>query len=48
MNLDHASLVSLVVDAAYILVAFLFISGLKRMSSPATARGGILDRKSVV
>lgn len=42
MNLDHASLVSLVVDAAYILVAFLFISGLKRMSSPATARGGIL------
>jgi H+-translocating NAD(P) transhydrogenase subunit beta len=30
------------VDAAYILVAFLFISGLKRMSSPSTARGGIL------
>jgi len=42
MNLDHASLVRLVVDATYILVAFLFISGLKRMSSPATARGGIL------
>jgi len=31
-----------VIDAAYILVAFLFISGLKRMSSPVTARGGIL------
>jgi H+-translocating NAD(P) transhydrogenase subunit beta len=30
------------VDAAYLLVAFLFISGLKRMSSPVTARGGIL------
>ena len=31
-----------IIDAAYILVAFLFISGLKRMSSPSTARGGIL------
>ncbi|MBS0395673.1 MAG: NAD(P)(+) transhydrogenase (Re/Si-specific) subunit beta, partial [Proteobacteria bacterium] len=31
-----------IIDAAYILVAFLFISGLKRMSSPVTARGGIL------
>jgi len=31
-----------IIDAAYILVAFLFISGLKRMSSPLTARGGIL------
>jgi H+-translocating NAD(P) transhydrogenase subunit beta len=30
-----------IVDAAYILVAFLFITGLKRMSSPVTARGGI-------
>ena len=30
-----------IIDAAYILVAFLFISGLKRMSSPVTARGGI-------
>jgi NAD(P) transhydrogenase subunit beta len=42
MNTDHSALVGLIVDAAYILVAFLFISGLKRMSSPATARGGIL------
>ncbi len=31
-----------VVDAAYILVAFLFISGLKKMSSPVSARGGIV------
>ncbi len=31
-----------IIDAAYILVAFLFIMGLKRMSSPVTARGGIL------
>ena len=31
-----------IIDAAYILVAFLFITGLKRMSSPVTARGGIL------
>ena len=31
-----------IIDAAYILVAFLFITGLKRMSSPSTARGGIL------
>jgi H+-translocating NAD(P) transhydrogenase subunit beta len=30
-----------IIDAAYILVAFLFITGLKRMSSPVTARGGI-------
>jgi len=42
MNTDHSALVGLIVDTAYILVAFLFISGLKRMSSPATARGGIL------
>ena len=31
-----------IVQAAYILVAALFIMGLKRMSSPSTARGGIL------
>ena len=31
-----------IIDAAYLLVAFLFIMGLKRMSSPVTARGGIL------
>jgi NAD(P) transhydrogenase subunit beta len=30
------------VDVAYLLVAFLFIMGLKRMSSPVTARAGIL------
>jgi len=30
------------VQCAYILAAFLFIMGLKRMSSPASARGGIL------
>jgi H+-translocating NAD(P) transhydrogenase subunit beta len=30
------------VQTAYILAAFLFIMGLKRMSSPASARGGIL------
>jgi H+-translocating NAD(P) transhydrogenase subunit beta len=32
----------ILVECAYILAAFLFIMGLKRMSSPATARGGIL------
>jgi NAD(P) transhydrogenase subunit beta len=30
------------VESAYLLAAFLFILGLKRMSSPASARGGIL------
>ena len=30
------------VQASYLLAAFLFISGLKRMSSPVTARGGIV------
>src|SRR6516162_7910648 len=30
------------VDVAYLLTAFLFIMGLKRMSSPVTARSGIL------
>ena len=30
------------VDVAYLLVAFLFIMGLKRMSSPVSARAGIL------
>ena len=38
----NPTLAKWVIDAAYILVAFLFISGLKRMSSPVTARGGIL------
>ena len=43
------------IQASYLLTAFLFIMGLKRMSSPVTARSGIvwagagmLDRKSVV
>lgn len=31
-----------IVECAYILAAFLFIMGLKRMSSPSTARAGIL------
>ncbi len=30
------------IDASYLLTAFLFIMGLKRMSSPVTARSGIL------
>ena len=32
----------LLIDASYLLVAFLFIFGLKQMSSPVTARRGIL------
>ena len=32
----------LLIDASYLLVAFLFIMGLKRMSSPVTARRGIV------
>jgi len=32
----------LLIDASYLLVAFLFITGLKQMSSPVTARRGIL------
>ena len=32
----------LVIDASYLLVAFLFIFGLKQMSSPVTARRGIV------
>ncbi len=42
MSLLNPTAAKWVIDAAYILVAFLFISGLKRMSSPSTARGGIL------
>ena len=30
------------IDASYLLVAFLFIFGLKQMSSPVTARRGIV------
>jgi NAD(P) transhydrogenase subunit beta len=42
MSFVSAAAAKWVIDAAYILVAFLFIMGLKRMSSPVTARGGIL------
>ncbi len=42
MSLLNPSAAKWIIDAAYILVAFLFITGLKRMSSPVTARGGIL------
>src|SRR5690606_24264230 len=38
MNIDF----QFVIDASYIAAAFLFIFGLKRMSSPVTARSGIL------
>jgi NAD(P) transhydrogenase subunit beta len=41
MNNPASGFITYLVSAAYILVAFLFIVGLKRMSSPATARGGI-------
>ena len=41
MSLINPALAKGIIDAAYILVAFLFIVGLKRMSSPTTARGGI-------
>ena len=42
MSLLTPTVAKWIIDAAYILVAFLFITGLKRMSSPVTARGGIL------
>ncbi|MBS0376765.1 MAG: NAD(P)(+) transhydrogenase (Re/Si-specific) subunit beta [Proteobacteria bacterium] len=42
MSFLNPSAAKWIIDAAYILVAFLFITGLKRMSSPVTARGGIL------
>jgi NAD(P) transhydrogenase subunit beta len=41
MSALNPSLAKWIIDAAYILVAFLFVTGLKRMSSPVTARGGI-------
>ncbi len=37
-----AATARLLIDASYLLVAFLFIMGLKRMSSPVTARSGIV------
>jgi NAD(P) transhydrogenase subunit beta len=42
MSSLNSGLAAGIVQAAYILVAALFIMGLKRMSSPSTARGGIL------
>jgi NAD(P) transhydrogenase subunit beta len=38
MNLNP----QLIIDASYFAAAFLFIYGLKRMSSPVTARSGIV------
>ena len=35
MNLDHQ-----LIEVAYLLSAILFVVGLKRLQSPATARGG--------
>ncbi len=37
-----SGIASVLVSASYLLAAFLFITGLKRMSSPVTARGGIV------
>jgi H+-translocating NAD(P) transhydrogenase subunit beta len=42
MGLLPENTARLLIDASYLLVAFLFIMGLKRMSSPVTARSGIL------
>jgi proton-translocating NAD(P)+ transhydrogenase subunit beta len=41
-DMSSASTARLLIDASYLLVAFLFIMGLKQMSSPVTARRGIL------
>jgi NAD(P) transhydrogenase subunit beta len=42
MNLFPENSARLLIDASYLLVAFLFIMGLKQMSSPVTAKRGIL------
>ena len=42
MSTLNSGLATGIVQTSYILVAALFIIGLKRMSSPSTARGGIL------
>jgi NAD(P) transhydrogenase subunit beta len=42
MSTLDPSMVRLIIDASYLLVAFLFIFGLKQMSSPVTARRGIV------
>lgn len=41
-NVLSANTARLLINVSYLLVAFLFIMGLKRMSSPVTARSGIL------
>ena len=42
MDITSESSARLLIDASYLLVAFLFIMGLKQMSSPVTAKRGIL------
>ena len=42
MDMISPQAARLLIDASYLLVAFLFIMGLKRMSSPVTARSGIV------
>jgi NAD(P) transhydrogenase subunit beta len=42
MDLLPANTARLLINVSYLLVAFLFIMGLKRMSSPVTARSGIV------
>jgi len=42
MNMASDNTARLLIDASYLLVAFLFIMGLKQMSSPVTAKRGIL------
>jgi H+-translocating NAD(P) transhydrogenase subunit beta len=42
MDMTSESTARLLIDASYLLVAFLFIMGLKQMSSPVTAKRGIL------
>ena len=41
-DMTSESTARLLIDASYLLVAFLFIMGLKQMSSPVTAKRGIL------
>ena len=41
-GLVPASVATVAIDFSYLLVAFLFIMGLKAMSSPVTARRGIV------
>ena len=42
MDITSESSARLLIDASYLLVAFLFIMGLKQMSSPVTTKRGIL------